>query len=284
MRNSFLWLLTLIFISCTVTHTPKIPIHTEILPINEQVADSLWSLRADSELAFASLHMFQELAELDSTSIERWTDLARAYYYCSQYLTPSAVTRDSLFLLGHEASQVILKQNSEYRDLLFSTGDERIAIRGLDEKFLESLYWGMANYGQWLATKSSIVRMGQRELFWVTLDHINNLDSNFHWGAYYRYKGALLRQDPTTENDTLAIKEAFEMAISIAPDYLGNYTLMAQYYCPLAGDKNLFYQLLTKVVTATPNPDLPYYPENMAEKVIADRLMIKAEKENWFGL
>ncbi len=234
--------------------------------------------------AQAALTIFQKLAESDSSSIELWAKLSRAYYFCGQYLTTSPQVRDSLLLKGYEASQSVLKQNSEYRNLLFSTGDESMAVRGLDENSLNALYWGMANYGQWLATKSNLIRMGQRELIWTTLEHINDLDSTFYYGAYYRYKGALLGRDPKTENDTTGIREAFDEAIRVSPDYLGNYTLMAQHYCPLAQDKNLFYSLLTKVVTTTLNPDLPYYPENVYEKALAERLMIKAEKENWFNL
>jgi len=67
-----------------------------------------------------------------------------------------------------------------------------------------------------------------------------------------------------------------------APDYLGNYTLMAQHYCPGVGDKNLFYGLLTKVLTCSNSPDIPYYPENVHEKRLAEQLMMTAEKEDWF--
>lgn len=263
---------------------PATPDTTQPIAITLENADSLWSLRVDESAAFSALALYSQLAETDSSSIEIWSKLARTYYFCGQYLTPSQVHRDSLFMKGYEASQTILKQSSEYRNLLFSTGDESMAVRGLDKTSIDALYWGMANYGQWLATKSSLVRMGQRELFLVTLEHINDLDSAYYFGAYHRYKGALIRHDPKTENDTTRIREAFEEAIRIAPDYLGNYTLMAQHYCPLANDKNLFYELLTKVVTAAPNPDLPYYPENYYERAIAERLMIKAEKENWFDL
>ncbi|MCF7825810.1 MAG: TRAP transporter TatT component family protein [Candidatus Marinimicrobia bacterium] len=246
-------------------------------------ADSLWLLRADTANAQAALEVFKQLAASDSTSIEIWAKLSRSYYFCGQYLTQAPQARDNLFMQGYEVSQTVLNQNSNYRNLLFSTGDESIAIRGLDKTFIEALYWGMANYGQWLATKSSLVRLGQREIIWATLEHINVLDSTFFYGAYYRFKGALLGRDPETEKDTARIKRAFDEAIQRSPDYLGNYTLMAQYYCPRAKDKNLFYQLLTKVITTKPNPDLPYYPENLYERVLAERLMVKAEKENWFN-
>ena len=159
-----------------------------------------------------------------------------------------------------------------------------MAVRGLDIGAIDALYWGMANYGQWLTTKGELVRIGQRDMIWTTLEHINDLDSNYYYGAYYRYKGALQSRDPKFQADTEIIREAFEKAIELAPDYLGNYTLMARYYCPLSKDKDLFYQLLTRVVTAQPNQNLPYYPENLYERELAERLMIKAEKENWFNL
>ena len=279
----FIYIIALLF-ACSATDVPSTPDKHKPVTINLEYADSLWALRADTSNALAALNTFHQLAESDSTAIELWAKLSRAYYFCGQYLTHATQTQDSLFMQGYEASQTVLKQNSTYRNLLFSTGDEGMAVRGLDKNSIEALYWGMANYGQWLATKSSLVRKGQRELIWATLEHINDLDSTFYYGAYYRFKGALLGRDPETRHDTIGIKRAFEESIRIAPDYYGNYTLMAQYYCPLAKDKDLFYQLLTKVVTATPNPDLPYYPENIYEKALAERLMIKAEKENWFNL
>ncbi len=284
MRLLFFISITSLLISCSNRDIPATPDTSKAITFNSEDADSLWALRADSTNAQAALKVFLQLAETDTTSLELWAKLSRAYYYCAQYLTHVPQLKDSLFIQGYEASQTVLMQNSEYRNLLFSTGDESMAVRGLDRSSIQALYWGMANYGQWLSTKSRLVRLGQRELIWATLEHINDLDSTFYFGAYYRYKGALLGRDPETENDSLGMKQAFEEAIRISPEYLGNYTLMAQHYCPLAGDKNLFYQLLTKVVTSLPNPDLPYYPENVYEKAQAERLMIKAEKENWFNL
>ncbi len=245
-------------------------------------ADSLWSLRADSSNAYRALRAYKQLAKEDSSSIEIWSKLSRAYYFIGQYLTPELQLRDGLLMAGYETSQTILNLNPKYRNLLFSTGDENIAVRGLELSTIDALYWGMANYGQWLATKGTLVRLGQRELIWTSLEHVNDLDSNYYYGAYYRFKGALLARDPKTQTDTLAIRRAFETAILISPNYFGNYTLMARHYCPLTGDKELFYRILTKVITSKSNPSLPYYPENVYERDLAERLMIKAENEKWF--
>jgi len=264
----------------TVTKNQQI-IEAEDL-LTEAIADSFWALRADTSFANRALQAYEKLIEVEPNSITLGSKLSQAFYYKAQYLTVKSGQRDSLFMCGYDASQAILNQDSKYRNLLFSTGDESMAIRGVDVQSIDALYWGMANYGQWLATKGALVRLGQRDLHWTTLDHIYDLDSNYYFGAYYRYKGPLLARDPATQSDTLAIRLAFEKAIEIAPDYLGNYTLMAQYYCPLTKDKNLFYQLLTTVITSQPNPSISYYPENIHEKRLAERLMIKAEKENWF--
>ncbi|MEA3286400.1 MAG: TRAP transporter TatT component family protein [Candidatus Marinimicrobia bacterium] len=283
MRLLFVFSVVLLIFNCSVNQPPAIQNpHNSEDSISLAVADSFWTLRAEPAFANRALAAYQHLSEMDSTSIELWSKLSHAYYYSAQYLVFETVQKDSLFLRGYEASQIILAQNSNYRSLLFSTGEESMAIRGLDSRFIDALYWGMANYGQWLSTKGALVRLGQRDLHWTTLEHINDLDSNYYYGAYYRYKGSLLARDPATQSDTLAIQEAFENAIRIAPEYLGNYTLMAMFYCPLTKDKDLFYQLLTRVVTANLDKSLSYYPENLFEKNLADKLMIKAEKENWF--
>ncbi len=285
MRLILLLSISAIFWACSSTAPVDIP-QPEIatLPITMATADSLWKLRVNPDNANQALHYYRSLAEEDTTSFSLWSKLSRAYYFHGQFLTMESRQKDSLFMKGYEASQSILNQNGEYRNLLFSTGDESMAVRGLDANSLDALYWGMANYGQWLGTKGALVRLGQRDLIWTTLEHIHDIDSTYYFGAYYRYKGALLARDPNPVTDTTAIRETFEKAIEISPDYLGNYTLMAMYYCPLAKDKDLFYQLLTTVITAPSNQSLPYYPENHYEKGQAERLMIKAEKENWFTL
>lgn len=245
-------------------------------------ADSLWGLRADLVLAQQALDTYSELARNDSTALETWSRLSHVYYYCANFLEDTPIRRDSLYLKGSEVSQQFLAQDHDYKQLLFSTGVKNLAIQGLDAQYLDLMYWGMANLGKWLSTKGTLVRLGQRNLMWTTLEHIHDLDSTYYYGAYYRYKGALLSRDPETQSDTLAIREAFETAIEIAPDYLGNYTLMAMYYCPLINDQDQFYRLLTTVVTADNPRTLPYYPENLHEKDLAERLMITAENEGWF--
>lgn len=277
--------MSLIFFACSSSKVPSsLGDSTLEIIVTKADADSYWSSRADTSFALRALLSYQELAQKDSESVDLGSKLSRAYYYCGQFLTDNSTKRDSLFMLGYEASQGILMRNQEYYNLLFSTGDEKMAIRGLDGEYLDILYWGMANYGRWLETKGPLVRLGQRDLIWTTLEHVHDLDSNFYYGAYYRYKGALLARDPESEGDSLEIRAAFETAIEIAPEYFGNYTFMARYYCPLVNDKDLFYQLLTQVITAETDQELPYFPENQHEKRLAEELMIQAEKENWFQL
>jgi tetratricopeptide (TPR) repeat protein len=256
--------------------------YPEDVSLTTEELDHLWAARVDSQTAYQALAAYVELAEQSPASIPLWSGLAHAYYYCAHYFDLPTAVRDSLYLEGYEASQSILNRDDEYRSLLFSTGDERVAVQGVDVRLIDALYWGMANYAQWLVTKGELVQLGQRDLIQTTLEHIHDLDSTYYFGAYYRFMGAFLARDPAGASDTTAVRTAFEKALEIAPDYLGNYTLMAQHYCPQVGDKNLFYSLLTKVLTYTDSPDIPYYPENIHEKRLAEHLMMAAEKEDWF--
>lgn len=276
--------LSLIFISCATNNSQVFTDPLASYDITEADADKFWSLRSDSALAFKALYSYLELAEKDSESVILATKVSRAYYYCAQFLTNDSASKDSLFIKGYEVAQASRMRNPQYYNLLFSTGNEKMAIEGMGIEYVDNLYWGLANYGRWLESKGPLVRLGQRDLVWTTLEHIHDLDSNYYYGAYYRYKGALLARDPELGTDTLSMRIAFETAIDQSPDYLGNYTFMARYYCSLVGDKDLFYRILTQVITASNDKDSPCYPENQHEKKQAELLMIRAEKENWFRL
>ena len=95
--------------------------------------------------------------------------------------------------------------------------------------------------------------------------------------------GALLCRDPLAgQNALVQAGQYFKASIQIAPEYLGTYTLMAHYYSPKLNDYNQFYQLLTKVITATLDVNKPYYPENYFEKQRAETLLLTAKREHWF--
>jgi len=250
--------------------------------LTTRTADSLWSERQDPQAAEQALFFYRALAEQDVGSLHLWTQLSHAYYFKANYLEADPVRRDSLYLEGYNASQHILAQNPKYQQLLFNTGDEKMALRVLSADYLEVLYWGIANYGKWLATKGKLIRLGQRGLILATLEYINEQDPDFYYGAYERYLGALLCRDPLAEGDLERSRQVFEESIATFPDYLGTYGLMAMFYSRASNNRDQFYELLTRVVTAVPDPELPYAAENYFERKRAENLMIQAEREKWF--
>jgi len=251
-------------------------------PQTGTLADSLWSQRFDPTAARMALNLYDSLAHLDSSSLQLWAHLSHARYFVANYLEEDLHLKDSLFLQGYEDLQQIISRNSTYEGLLFSTGDEGKAIQTLGEEYTENLYWGIANYGQWLATKGELIRLGQRRLVLSTLEHVHELDSSFYFGGYDRFLGAVLCRDPLVTGDLSAAEAAFRRSMQAEPDYLGTYTLMAGFYARRTHNRELYYSLLTKVMTANPEPDRPYYPENLMEKRRAELLLIQAERENWF--
>ena len=259
---------------------PVIPSGEAQPAFTRATADQHWSQRADSVHARQALHLYRQLAMGDSTNLELWARLARAYYFNATYWCHDPAQRDSLYMRGHESAQTILYQNESFRQILFATGEEKLAIRGLDARHLDAIYWGIANYGRWLATKGKLVRLGQLPQVLNALEYINEVDSAYYYGAYGRYLGALICRDPAGDLDQA--RAAFEQSLETHPEYLGTYTLMARFYARQTSDKDLFYQLLTTVLTTNPDPQLPFAPENQLERIQAEHLMIQAERENWF--
>lgn len=283
---SAIWVVSL-FLGCTrptpsASDSPEK--NTRLIEISQHLADSLWAGRHDPDNALDALYAYEYLATRDSTALPVWTKLVQAYYFNADYvLWQDSTRRDSLFAEGYNMTRQILRQSKTYQSVLSSSGDPNLAAQSLGAEYSQVLYWGTACLAKWAATKGEIVQRGQRPWIMAVINHIHGLDSNFYYGAYDRFMGAMLCVDPLAdENAPLRARLHFEKSIAKAPEYLGTYTLMAQYYARQTKDENLFYQLLTRVVTSAVDVRSPVGPENFYEKKRAEHLLLQAKQEGWF--
>ncbi|MCF7796262.1 MAG: TRAP transporter TatT component family protein [Lentisphaeria bacterium] len=256
----------------------------QLIEISQQLADSLWAGRQDPDNALDALYAYEYLATRDSTALPIWAKLVHVYYFNADYINwQDSTRRDNLFAEGYTMTRQILSQSKTYQSVLATSGDPKLAVQSLGAEYNQVLYWGTACLAKWAATKGEIVQRGQRPWILAVINHIHALDANFYYGAYDRFMGAMLCVDPLAgENAMVQARQHFENAIAAAPDYLGTYTLMAEYYARLTKDENLFYQLLTRVVTSSVDSRSPVGPENFYEKKRAEYLLLQAKQEGWF--
>lgn len=283
---SLFWVIGL-FLGCTKP-TPSSSVPSEsrsrLIEISLDLADSLWAGRQDPDNALDALYAYEYLASRDSTALPVWANLVHAYYFNADYVQWQNLSRrDSLFAEGYTLTRQILNRSKTYQSVLASSGDPQLAVQSLGPEYNQVLYWGAACLAKWAATKGEIVQRGQRPWILAVINHIHALDANFYHGAYDRFLGAMLCVDPMAgENALMRAREHFEKSIAEAPDYLGTYTLMAEFYARKTNDENLFYQLLTRVVTSRVDERIPFAPENFYEKKRAEYLLLQANREGWF--
>ncbi len=278
----------LIILGCashsTHTNRPSSVNPSRRIEITLHLADSLWNRRIEPDNALDAISAYEYLASKDSLALPVWTRLVHAYYYYAEYVIQAdSLRRDSVLALGYNITRQVIGWAKPYRSVLASSGDSQLAIQGLSADYTGILYWGAASLAQWTSTKGDLVQRGQRPWLFAALQHIHELDSTFYFGGYDRFMGVMLCRDPLADqNARVQARRYFDASIRLAPEYLGTYTLMAHYYSPKLNDYDQFYQLLTKVITATLDVNKPYYPENYFEKQRAEMLLLTAKHEHWF--
>lgn len=237
-------------------------------------ADLLWAGRGHPDTARAALAAYVEAAAKapDAALLAR---LSRAYYLVANYVETREEARDSLFLEGVEAAERGMSLHPAFLKVFKETRDEKKAVQELGLDHIDAIYWYSANLGKWSATKSLMVRLGNKSKLEAYNRRVLDLDETYFHGAPHRFFGALPTKVPG--GDMEASKRHFEKAIGIEPDYFGTRTLYAGLYATKARDKETFVKQLDYVIGA-PVSSLPdVEPENRYEQDLARRLKERAD-------
>lgn len=231
--------------------------------------DSLWLQRGNPDTARLALAAYQQAAAA-APDVALLARLSRTYYLVANYVETDAGRKDSLFLKGVEAAEKGLSLHPGFLKVYQETKDEKKAVLELGVESIDALYWYSANLGKWAATKSLMVRLGNKGKLEAYNKRVLDLDEKYFHGAPHRFFGALPTKVPG--GDLKVSKQHFEKAIEIEPNYFGTRTLYAELYATKAQDKETFLKQLDYVI-ATPASSLPdVEPENRYEQEFAKKL------------
>jgi hypothetical protein len=239
------------------------------------LADLLWAGRGHPDTARAALSAYIEAAAKapDAALLAR---LSRAYYLVANYVETREDARDSLFLEGVEAAERAMALHPGFLKVFKETQDEKKAVLELGLDHIEAIYWYSANLGKWAASKSLMVRLGNKGKLEAYNKRVLDLDEKYFHGAPHRFFGALPTKVPG--GDMEASKRHFEKAIAIEPNYFGTRTLYAELYATKARDRETFVRQLDYVIN-TPASSLPdAEPENRYEQDLARKLKERANE------
>ncbi len=256
--------------------------------------DKLWADRGNQEQLKQGLAKWEEAVKL-APSAELLTKLARGHYLLGDghyALADNVEARDSEYQIGLDWATEALKLSApEYVAAKQGGKPHAEAIKLAGKDSVPAMYWYAANLGKWAASKGFATRLKYKDALKATMDQVRSLEGEplFFYAATWRYFGGYEAATSGIAGGSLEkSQENFEKAISLAPNYLGNKVLYADFLCPklqkdtdgdgVADGKKKFETLLNEVIAADANVDPEIAPENALEQQKAKKLLAKIDE------
>ncbi len=278
--NRFVWVAILAIIGCRGPAPEIEPVNEKNLDFLLMQGDKYWETRTEPTSARNAYLFYKQAAKIDTDNQDLMLKYSRACYFLGHYIETSSTIKDSLFKEGVAAGEKGLyldKQfNASYKN---SSGDSTtrklLAFSEAPIELVPMIYWWCANQGRFLAYKPAIERIKYQEIVETALHRILALNPNYYYGAANRFFGALSARIPGIELSRAY--DYFQQAIEKYPDYLGTYTLRAEFYSTKAGNRELFRRDLQTVLNADPTVLPDVMQENMMEQEYAKRLLAREQ-------
>jgi len=240
-------------------------------------AENLWAQRSDPPKARQALDAFRR-AYAANPNRELGTKLARAHHFVGYYIETDPDSQAARFLSGVEIGERVLSLDNGFRMKYLKTKDDRRALALLDRNWAPAIYWTAANLEQWTETQEWRVRYGNKGRVETYMRRMRELDPAFYYGGPFRYFAVLPTRGRAPFVDLDDSKRAFEKALELAPDFLGNKRLYAETYAVKKKDRELFKKLLEQVINGNPNALPDVAPENKFEQTVAKGMLNRIDE------
>lgn len=247
--------------------------------------DALWAERATKEQLIGALAKWEEAAQL-SPSAELMVKLARGHYLLGDahyVLENKEAERDAEYQKGLDratdalklAAPEFAKAQADGKDL-----EESLKLIPTTPEAMGGLYWHAAALGKWAASKGFATRLKYKDHIKAIMLEVKGRDENFFHAAPWRYFGAFEAATSGLAGGSLAKSETnFAKSVEVAPYYLGNKVLWAEYLCTKKQDRAKYKQLLEEVIAANPDENAEVAQENRLEQLKAKRLLARIDDE-----
>jgi TRAP transporter T-component len=241
----------------------------------------LW-LRADSLFAFRENPMDMRHAETIYAQaamaqpqvpalLAQWS---RACYLTALYGHLESEQRHAYFRRGIDAGEAALQLHPGYARIYSETSDESEAASALTGPFLEAAYWVAANEGRLLNESDRFVRRGRGTQVAALVNRLLEVADTLYYGGPHRLSGAMaLHLSGPSGAGLNKAKNQFQTALALAPQFLGNAVVYAEFFGPATGDRAFFVSTLEAAIAAPFDSLAPYAPENRLEQKRAATLL-----------
>ena len=238
-------------------------------------ADSMWSERGNKDRLNETLALYEDALSTDSQNKHILGRLVRGWYFMGDVHESDKTAKMSAWDKAVSFGNTCLEQSESYSAGLAETNKKGEAIKTIeDTSFVPCIYWYASSLGKWAKLNGIVQSLKHKSTFVGFMERVEQLNSEYFYGAPYRYWGAYYSVLPGfAGRDLDRSKENFDKSLNIAPEYLGTYLLLADNWARNSQNVEEFDQAVQYVLASDPNV-LPadLLPENQAELAKAQKL------------
>ncbi|MEK7727946.1 MAG: TRAP transporter TatT component family protein, partial [candidate division KSB1 bacterium] len=220
--------------------------------------------------------------------------LAQAFAFVGDYCAQTDEERDTLYYAGLEIAERTLALHEPFRMHMIRTQEEDEALGkvvrqiNFDKRnkqaersrhWLAAIYWLSVNLERWTDSQNSLRRLGNKKRIELYKRAVLEVDETFDYGGVYRSSRVVPMKPPYVGAQSL--REGFERALEIAPDYFANHTAYARHYALPENKAELFREHLEYAINNDANKLPAAHAENKYEQALA--LKLRDEAANNFA-
>ena len=233
-----------------------------------QQAESLWQQRGDKEKLTEALNAYEQIFVQDPTNQEIAARLVRGWYFYGDAHETDIEAKKSAWDKSISFGQKCLAVNTEYKAILDKEGQREEAAAALTQADVPCTYWTASALGKWAKASGLATTLKHIGAAKAYIAKVEELEPTFFYGAPHRYWGAYYAGLPSFAGQDLnKSKEQFEIALEMAPDYLGTRILLADYWATKNQEQVAIFDEMVQYVMASDASvlDANIRPENEAE-------------------
>lgn len=249
-------------------------------------AQALWLYRHDDpdngQVIERCIESWRKASAVDPTQREPFENLALAHYYLGHYFRSTEESKVEAYALGWEYARQALYTNPPLaaQAALDPEQVHEAIVKHMTVTDVPSAYWFSVNWARTVENESIAKRATSAPKVKQIMERVYELGRTYYGYAPHRFFGVYFCKAPGQSDPANQSKEQFELGIAADPHNLETQVLMAEYYCRLINDDDLYEATLRNVVE-TPDETLPahYRFDNHHAKKRAARLLAQFEEE-----
>jgi tetratricopeptide (TPR) repeat protein len=235
-----------------------------------------WEARDDKESLEEAVSKFELALSGDEKNLEIMTYLVRGFFLLGDFYIEDPDLKKIYLTRAKDYGMKGLMTNEDFQKREKKEGIEK-AIRELDPRETEILYWTAASLGKWSKANGVFSSLKFKGQIIEMIKKVEEQNPTFYHGAVPRFWGSFYAVAPSIAGgDMKKSKKYFEEAIALAPESLTSRVLFAELYWVKDDNKKEFKKELELVLKSSDGP-ADIAPENRMEKRKAERLLNKMD-------